>query len=166
MRLHAGIRHRHLVPMALGSGKAGLVYEMQAMYHQLYMETGSSKVMGKMGLCTVAFTSDRGTERGLCMAPPVQFGDLFHNFCVLEVVAKGDAADRYDVESEDVLHMPFALPASGGLHLVNNIAKGLVLAMPRYDDRVYPLLTEFVNALHEQYVRDRFKETCLLNSQW
>eukprot|EP00972_Heterocapsa_arctica_P083807 12349915-Heterocapsa_arctica.AAC.1 len=37
------VKHHHFIPVGLGSGRAQLVHEMHALFHQWYMETGDPK---------------------------------------------------------------------------------------------------------------------------
>jgi hypothetical protein len=161
--LKSKLHHHHCIPVALGSGMSSLVHELQSLFHQWFMESGSSKLMQRMCMATVAFLSDKGTERGLCTAPPVKFGDMLPHFVpyVFDDDGMNDLAG--DIDPDDLLHMPNALQVSGGHHLVNNIAKNLVLFMKHYEDSIYPLLNGLANALHEQYWRERLVSTCFKN---
>eukprot|EP00969_Alexandrium_andersonii_P227634 10053073-Alexandrium_andersonii.AAC.1 len=80
MQLHDAIRHHHLIPVALGSGMASLAHEVSAMYHQWFMDSGSSRLMQRIGACMVSFLSDKGTEKGICYHPPTKFGELLPHF--------------------------------------------------------------------------------------
>ena len=122
--LKSAIKHHHAIPVALGSGMAGLVHELHCLFHQWFMETGSSKVMQRMCLATVAFLTDKGTERGLCTAPPVRFADILPHFVPYVFDDPGDGLHQ-GIDPDDYLHMPNTLQVSGGHHLVNNCAKNL-----------------------------------------
>ena len=68
--LMGAVKRHHFIPVGMGSGRAELVHELHALYHQWYMETGDPQVMAAIGNSCVAVATDKGTEHGVSAAPP------------------------------------------------------------------------------------------------
>jgi hypothetical protein len=63
----------HCPPVGLGAKRTNVKHRLQAFYHQMYLETGSSYLMRRVLNSIETCTGDLGTESGFPSAPSIAF---------------------------------------------------------------------------------------------
>ena len=188
--LTTGIQKHPMVPVGLGSARADIWHELRAMYHAMYLETGSASLLAAMAQSVTAVVSDRGTEAGIPQTHPVPFNMFFPHLSsgvsfemdgadllAMPVQERPDAPhpnlddlgeagqvpgeDRHAVEQEPRLSMQQSLPIPGCLHIVHNATRNMLHAMPNFEGKAKKPFAAVVDVLRSSYTRQRFVATCL-----
>ena len=181
------VTHHSNIPVVLGSGHATLLHEFIALEHAVFMETGSSATLASWNRCVVSVTTDRDVEKGLNQVQSMSFREAFPYFTVqapaeanidMEFEADGgivllqpDAREgpanmqlihgNAEIEGDTQLSLAGAVDIGGAMHGLRNISRGLLGAMPSYDEHFEPRLSALVKFLHAPFYRERFLHACL-----
>eukprot|EP00969_Alexandrium_andersonii_P277991 12288295-Alexandrium_andersonii.AAC.1 len=172
--------HRHaFAPVGLGSARADLAHEAAALFHSMFLETGTPKRLASLLQSAVSVTSDKGTEAGFSKMPAVLFSEYFPYFAQFSFAndgagtgaddssdggsdAGGDALAAVGEDYGDApLHVHQAVQISGALHVLSNAVKSMLHAMPHYEEWIHPLLSALSDCLNASFTRDRFISQCL-----
>lgn len=179
------VKHHCNIPVALGSGCATVIHEYVALQHQFFMEAGSTEVLCALNASVVSTTTDRGVEKGMVNVPQVAFGAIFPYFTSQDELGfdVDFGADSFQparvsvpehvpavyntpplIDANQTLSLQHVLDVGGAMHALSNISKGMLAAMPNYENHFYLNFNALVQFLHAPWQRDRFCQRCLTGS--
>ncbi len=160
-----GLRERlighHNVPVGLGARQTDVLHKAKAFYHQVWLETGSVRLMSRLLASIVTCTGDLGVESSLPSAPAMPFGVAFPYMCTPagEEDDQGLAAGCVDPEAP--LHLHQCMYIAGAMHIVSNITNSLLDTAPN-SGNVLNGLRCLSGFLHGKLTRNLFVSRCLI----
>jgi hypothetical protein len=164
-----------LPPVGLASGRADVLHETHALYHALFLETGTPELLSRKLDVLTSITTDLGTESHFAQVPPAPFSAWFPHIGTrtedqlrfepdadiqTTLVAEQQPTPTVAV-ADPLISLQRALPIAGGLHMISNATKSMLNAMPHFSEHIEGKLDALVSFLHAGWSRRRFVITCL-----
>ena len=157
------------LPVAIGLRASALPNKVAALFHALFLETGSIDGIKRFCESLVSVTSDLGTESGLCDFHATDIADFVPAWLQPpNIEADGVDEPQADAPSsawDAAWLLPNAIMIPGMLHIVSNILADAHSRLS-YWDTFHGQLKALSKLLCHPPRRDRFVRMCVKSSPW
>ena len=156
------------LPVALGLRSSGMANKVAALFHALFLETGSLQGIERFCESVVSVTTDMGVESGVCDFHALNVADFLPDW-LLPPEVEADGAEEAPPAPDLAWHAAWllqnAIPVPGMLHIVSNILTDAHSKLSHWDI-FHGQLKDLGKLLCHAPRRDRFIRMCVKGKHW